>query len=273
MTLPPAFEVVLHPTDLTPAAHVAMEHALRLVLGVGGSLRILHVREAGQHRQMPGVRAVLQGWGRIAADAGLDAVAALGIVVSKVEERGEPVPAIVADVERHAPDLIVMAPHARTLLTRVFRPSVAEPATRAAGVPALLLGPSARPFVDASGALNLRRILVPVDSEAPLALEGAARLARATHEPVAFRLLHVGADAPALSGFEHPGWTWETVTRSGGVVASILAEAAAWSADVIVMRTEGHDSAGDVLFGSTTERVARDAPCPVLVMPAGRGAS
>jgi nucleotide-binding universal stress UspA family protein len=270
MTLPPAFEVVLHPTDLTPAAHGALEHALRLVLAVGGSLRILHVRDGGEHRQMPGVRGVLQGWGRISPGAGIDAVAALGIVVSKVEERGEPVPAIVADVERHAPDLIVMATHPRTPMTRIFRPSVAEPATRAAGVPTLLFGPSARPFVDTSGALNLRRILIPVEGDSPLALEGAARLARATREPMLFRMVHVGANAPALSGFVHPGWTWESATGTGGVVAGILEEARAWSADVVVMRTEGHDSAGDVLFGSTTEQVVRGAPCPVLVMPAGR---
>jgi nucleotide-binding universal stress UspA family protein len=37
--------------------------------------------------------------------------------------------------------------------------------------------------------------------------------------------------------------------------------------DVIVMGTQGRDSFGDALCGSTTERVIRHAKCPVLAVP------
>ncbi|AZG79083.1 universal stress protein [Methylocystis rosea] len=38
-------------------------------------------------------------------------------------------------------------------------------------------------------------------------------------------------------------------------------------ADLIVMQTDGRDSALDSIIGSTTERVIHEAPCPVLAIP------
>ena len=43
---------------------------------------------------------------------------------------------------------------------------------------------------------------------------------------------------------------------------------AAREADLIVMATEGEHGIIDALRGSVTERVVRDAPCPVLAVPA-----
>lgn len=39
-------------------------------------------------------------------------------------------------------------------------------------------------------------------------------------------------------------------------------------ADLIVMATEGEHGIIDAMRGSVTERVVRDAPCPVLAVPA-----
>jgi nucleotide-binding universal stress UspA family protein len=36
--------------------------------------------------------------------------------------------------------------------------------------------------------------------------------------------------------------------------------------DLIVMSTQGHDSLGDRIRGSLTERIVRMAPCPVLAL-------
>jgi nucleotide-binding universal stress UspA family protein len=43
-------------------------------------------------------------------------------------------------------------------------------------------------------------------------------------------------------------------------------------ADLIVMATAGHQGALDALRGSTTERVVRQATCPVLAVPFGETA-
>ena len=47
--------------------------------------------------------------------------------------------------------------------------------------------------------------------------------------------------------------------------AEIVGAAAERQADLIVMSSRGHDSLGDEIFGSTTDRVLRHAPCAVLV--------
>jgi nucleotide-binding universal stress UspA family protein len=59
----------------------------------------------------------------------------------------------------------------------------------------------------------------------------------------------------------------EELRREGDVVAEILN--AAQDADLIVMATEGRQGVIDAMRGSVTERVVRDAPCPVLAVPAG----
>jgi nucleotide-binding universal stress UspA family protein len=51
-----------------------------------------------------------------------------------------------------------------------------------------------------------------------------------------------------------PGPAWDAIVRAGE------------AADLIVMSSRGHDSLGDHILGSTTDRVLRHAPCPVLVV-------
>jgi nucleotide-binding universal stress UspA family protein len=63
----------------------------------------------------------------------------------------------------------------------------------------------------------------------------------------------------------------ETVVAAGVPHAEICRLAAERGADVIVMATHGRGFLGHALFGSTTERVLRRAPCPVLTVK-GAGA-
>jgi nucleotide-binding universal stress UspA family protein len=51
----------------------------------------------------------------------------------------------------------------------------------------------------------------------------------------------------------------------GTVWSRIVESAHSLEADLVVMATRGHDSVGDTILGSTTDRVVRHAPCPVLV--------
>ena len=48
---------------------------------------------------------------------------------------------------------------------------------------------------------------------------------------------------------------------------AVILDAAA-EADLVVMTTEGEHGIIDALRGSVTERMVRDAPCPVLAVPA-----
>jgi nucleotide-binding universal stress UspA family protein len=59
-----------------------------------------------------------------------------------------------------------------------------------------------------------------------------------------------------------------TVTLAeGDVVKQILARAREWPADLLVMETQGHRPTRGWALGSVTEKVLRDAPCPVLAVP------
>ena len=48
----------------------------------------------------------------------------------------------------------------------------------------------------------------------------------------------------------------------------ILAAVEEFTADLIVMATEGKKGFLDALRGNTTEKIVRSAPCPVLTVPA-----
>lgn len=57
-----------------------------------------------------------------------------------------------------------------------------------------------------------------------------------------------------------------TATRTGRAYDEIAAAARDENADLIVISTHGYTGLKHVLLGSTTERVVRHAPCPVLVI-------
>ena len=60
---------------------------------------------------------------------------------------------------------------------------------------------------------------------------------------------------------------FEVAFRVGRDYIKILEFAEEQDVDLIVIGRQGHSSFGTVLFGNVTERVARKAHCPVLVVP------
>jgi len=58
------------------------------------------------------------------------------------------------------------------------------------------------------------------------------------------------------------------ILRNGNSFYGIITAARERAADLIVIATHGYTGAKRVLLGSTTERVVRHAPCPVLTVPA-----
>jgi nucleotide-binding universal stress UspA family protein len=64
-----------------------------------------------------------------------------------------------------------------------------------------------------------------------------------------------------------PGTSIATVVREGPVLTEILDQAAATSADLIVIGTHGTSGFEHLVLGSVTEKVLRKARCPVLTVP------
>ncbi len=64
----------------------------------------------------------------------------------------------------------------------------------------------------------------------------------------------------------HPDCTVETEIIDGDAASVIVDTAAAKAADLIVMSTHGRSGFSRWMLGSVTERVLRNAPCPVLAI-------
>lgn len=268
---------IFHPTDLTKGNEGAFAHALKLGLAAKAELTLLHVGAEGQddaQAEFPRIRPFLQRWGAVKPGARKDDVAATGLRIKKVKRTSdEPVLAILRHIERHRPDLIVLATHQRQGLARWLNEAEAEPIARQARVMTLFVPRRVPGFVSPeTGGVNLANILVPVDREPHPQLAADAAMALVLTlgaAPVRFTLVHVGreADLPEVDLPRRPDWTVDRLTRGGEVVGTILAAAKERAADLIVMATAGHQGFLDALRGSTTERVLRGAKCPVLAVP------
>ena len=63
-----------------------------------------------------------------------------------------------------------------------------------------------------------------------------------------------------------PGIAVERLIREGDPRQEIIAAAAKWGADLIIVGTHGHGRLARLLLGSTAEAVVRSADCPVLTV-------
>lgn len=269
---------LFHPTDFSRSNDGAFAHALRIALAAKCDLSLLHVGQRGEDHGFdgfPSVREHLVRWGVLLPDASHQDVTELGVKVTKSQKvSSDPVEAIGKYVAEHLPDLVVLSTHQRQGLARIRRPAVAEQIARMARVRTLFVPRRVDGFVEAdSGAVRLKRILIPMDHEPrPTAAIGAAASLVRTFglTDVHFTLLFVGPEAEQPSALipDNPGWTREVLCEEGDVVEAILNASDEREADLIVMATRGHDGFLDALRGTTTERVLRGAKCPLLAVPA-----
>ncbi len=146
----------------------------------------------------------------------------------------------------------------------------------------------------AAGPARLRRILVPTDFSEPSckALEYAVALCRALGEDgPEVLLLHAVEPLPypdefglgmrlnalplepwreRLEGLAEghvPAALRGPVRVTLGIPHQVICEAAQkWDADLVVIATHGYTGLRRFFLGSTTEKVVRHAPCPVLVV-------
>jgi hypothetical protein len=121
-------------------------------------------------------------------------------------------------------------------------------------------------FVDReTGAISVQTILLPIDGSVPYqdACRWVAAFERLAASSLRVHPLHVGTSTPTnASEFEG------TIdVRKGPVVETIISVAEEIGADIVAMPTAGRHGLFDALRGSVTERVLREAPCPVLAVP------
>jgi nucleotide-binding universal stress UspA family protein len=259
--------LIVHASDLTGDDDAAFLHAAALA-SRGARLITLHAGPAGpvrddEHEPSPGAAELAARWGR-PIDHELVQIASITDEISDGVADG-----LIEALRELRPDLIVVGTHARRGIAAWIRSSISEAIARNLAVPVLVVPNRARGFVDPrDGTVDLRRIIVPAD-HAEAARRGAeaarwlAQLAGHAAGPEDdLVIVHAGAPDPDLHRLAIP------VLGIEGVLEDAIAEVArARDAGLIAMATRGHDGVVDVLRGSHTERVIREASCPVLSVP------
>lgn len=271
--------MIFHPTDFSRASEIAFFHALKIALQSKAMLHIMHV-ERGRRRakpitawtDFPGVRKTLGRWGIGFKQDRQNPI--ISAHVTKFLSSGpDPLESMLSHFQRFPPDLVVLATHQRGGLTRWLYKSIAEPLARRSGAMTLFLPRTGKGFISLrDGSVGLKNLLIPIDHEPDpqVAVNKASLLARGLGSTAAsIKLLYVGSRerVPTVEWRPRAGWSCETVVREGETVEEITDAASEWSADLIVMATQGHLDFLDALCGSTTERVLRRVRCPILAVP------
>ena len=223
-----------------------------------------------------------------------------GLEVEPVIVEGEPAPEIAKAVREYDIDLVTVVTHGRKGLSRALWGSTAEEIIAEAPCPVLTIRPPQHDFVEHRGdssEVRLNRILLATNfrPSSTAATQVATQLAnRAGAE---LHAVHVIGDYLEQISVMFPEGGRKALSRlrtyvqermtqfarnAGARAVAHIAEgrpyeeivrlAAEKDADLIVIGTSVHASlfGGTPVLGSEIERVVRNAPCPVLCVPAAR---
>lgn len=291
----PRLERILCPVDLSDASRRALDYALALGRHHGAAVMVVQVVDL---RGWAGAQ--VEGLDAVVGDTQSSLEEQLGWWVAKglgggagatTEVREGPVvPGILAAASESNADLVVMGSHGRSGFERLALGSVAEKVLRKATCPVLVV-PSREDAVVRAGALT--RVVVATDfsdgasgtlaygrlftAEAPHALslvtvidwpfgetqgnDPVTQLRQSLEQEATDQLRRVASAAGI-------GDEATLVVRRGKSGREILQYARDCRAELIVIGVSGRGAIDRALLGSTAHQVLRDAPCPVITVPA-----
>jgi nucleotide-binding universal stress UspA family protein len=223
-----------------------------------------------------------------------------GLEVESVIVEGEPAPEIARAVREFNIDLVTVVTHGRKGLSRALWGSTAEEIIAEAPCPVLTIRPPQHDFVEHRGSkseIRLNRVLLATNfrPSSAAATQVANQLAHQTGAELhavfvigdyveQISLLFPESGLNALSHLRNYVQEKMALLRGedGAPAISHIAEgrpyeeivtlAAEKDADLIVIGTNVHKSlfGGAPVLGAEIERVVRNAPCPVLCVPASK---
>lgn len=297
---------VLVSLDGSRFAETALPVAARLARAAGARLRVAMVHEPAMALVPAADIPVTVGPDEVAMKAEEKSYLA-GVTLDLGQVGGGPVeftlleglagPTLVAELERSAPDLFVMATHGRGPLSRFWLGSVADHVIRHTAVPVLLLHPKDGDPVPAAET-RLERGLVSLDrsEEAEAVVAPLVALARVTQAHLT--LINVVEPVLGISGavppypVALPQETLETLRAEGqkyldevadrlrregigvatkvvvglGIAGTILNELDQGKHDFVAMTTHGATGFKRLLLGSVADKVIRGSNRPTLVV-------
>ena len=277
------FRNILFPTDFTAHAHEALKYAAAFARHGRGRVFLLNAQDARVPASLP------EQMKNLLADPLLNGVDAEPILVE-----GEPRVEIARAVIEHDIDLTTVVMRERNRLSRAFGASIAEEIVAESPCAVLAIRPPQRDFVQQSE-IRLSKVLLATNfrpssaAATQLATQISNQLGATLHavyvigdylEQISVMFPEGGLAAlTRLRSYvqERMG----QLSRTGGATShiaegrpyqEIVKLATTLDADLIVIGTAVHGSlfGNSQVLGSEIERVIRNAPCPVLCVPAAR---
>jgi nucleotide-binding universal stress UspA family protein len=214
-------------------------------------------------------------------------------LVTRVDEAPDVHRQILAEAGSSKADLLVLGTHGRSGFERAVLGSITEKLLRKARCPVMVV-PRPCEKSNLGGAVHLRRVLCGVDFSTGSERALTYAMSMAKRAAGQLTLLHVVEAAPGLlegDGVELGAFrvategarahlstlipdslrslcVVDTMVSEGRPSREILRVASECEADLIVMGVEGRGAMERLMFGSNTDRVIREAVCPVLAVPA-----
>ncbi len=279
---------ILCPTDFSDESDAALRYAIALAGAYEAKLLVCHcaatstpiddkAREEFDHQ----VEASIRRWTGVGhrPQPGYASIIAQG-------EAGE---AITKAAAEERVDLIVMRSRRRPVAASLLG-STAEAVCRTAPCPVLITHPDEREWVGlTSGEIDLQKILVGADFSIDSELALRLAITFAQEYQAELHMLHTLPVAMAQAALDLPpemendfqraarvlkqsvpdeAYLWCNVfqaVKGGPPYREILSYAEENEIDLICLGARGAGFAMRALFGSNTDRVLRQAPCPVLI--------
>lgn len=277
-------------TDFSEPARNALDHAVVVAREAGAEIHALHVNTvpavfAGEE-ELPGRQEFAEALARAAEKSLKELSWPADIRVQNVvREEFSPAHGILGYAEEVQAAMIVLGTHGRTGLSMLMG-SVASQVTRGAHIPVLVTGDEEGHRVHPEG---IRRVLTATDlsEESVPGLRHAARFAREHDAPLlvvhvmepqyrppyASAALQGTADlelaqqalAEFLDALGLPSEGVQQEVDTGQPDEVIVTVAKRETTDLIIVSPHTRSAITRFFMGSTTDRVLRTAPCPVLV--------
>ncbi len=302
------FRNILFPTDFSSHAHAALKYAAAFARDGGGRVLLFSVQDARvpanlltlpeyvfeeqENNWLLQLRSEVK---ELLSDPLLS-----GVEVEPVLVEGEPASEIARAAIDHEVDLITVVTRGRKRLSRAFGSSIAEEIIAESPCAVLAIRPPQRDFVEHRGGLTqirLNRVVLATNfrpssvAATQLATQISNQLGAELHavyvigdyfEQISVMFPEGGLAALTrlrsyvqermthLSRTDGPRAT--THIAEGRPYQEIVRLAAKLDADLIVIGTAVHGSlfGSSPVLGSEIERVTRNAPCPVLCVPAAK---
>jgi len=293
------FKTILVPVDFSEPSRKALDCGIGLAVRLKAKLVIAHiVPESLLLDSLPLESALLETKHREKALLDIQALLPEPLVkqldLQIIVKTGRVEEDLLAIVNEHSVDVVVMGSHGRRLFRRWFLGSVAEHLLRRVPVPILTMshmGEDRHPF--GGGVLSFQRVLLATDlgESFDIGMKYAAELAKSfsgqltvltvveylnlSYEAASYldeeRATRRADAQKELDAFvireKTSGMNVKTVVADGKAYEQILTAAEQVHADCIVLTLQSRSLLERAFLGSTAERVVRLAPIPVLSIP------